>query len=88
MEFTAHFVLRLWQNNFTTFEVFSLKHYCRFKEAYEREMDHFVDLILDPTTQCAVSRADVLLSTRVADACEQSRREGRMVDLKPIPQTA
>jgi myo-inositol 2-dehydrogenase/D-chiro-inositol 1-dehydrogenase len=57
----------------------------RFKVAYEREMDHFVDLILDPSTECAVSRDDVLLSTRIANACDRSQREGRMVELEPIP---
>ena len=48
-------------------------------------MDHFVDLILDPSTECAVSRDDVLLSTRIANACDRSQREGRMVELEPIP---
>jgi myo-inositol 2-dehydrogenase/D-chiro-inositol 1-dehydrogenase len=57
----------------------------RFEVAYKREMDHFVDMILDPETQCAVTREDVVLCTRVANACERSQREGKMVGLEPIP---
>ena len=59
-------------------------HY-RFKVAYEREMDHFVSLVLDPTKECAVTRDEVLLCTRVANACERSQREGKMVELEPLP---
>ena len=49
-------------------------------------MDHFVDMILDRSVKCAVSRDDVLLSTRIANACERSQKEGRMVELEPVPQ--
>lgn len=58
----------------------------RFKIAYERELDHFVDLILDPSKPCAVSRDDVVLCTRIANACEKSQKECKMVELDPIPQ--
>lgn len=69
-------------------QVFKCVRLSRFKEAYEREMDHFLDLILDPaTTKCAVSQDDVLLSTRIANACERSQKEGRMVQLEPVPTT-
>ena len=51
----------------------------RYKEAYLLEMDTFLDLVLDPSLPCSVSKEDVLLSTRVADACETSIREGRVV---------
>jgi myo-inositol 2-dehydrogenase/D-chiro-inositol 1-dehydrogenase len=57
----------------------------RFQVAYEREMDHFVGLVLDPTKQCAVTRDEVLLCTRIANACERSQKEGRMVELEPLP---
>ena len=53
--------------------------------AYEQELDHFVSLVLDPTKQCAVTRDEVLLCTRVANACERSHKEGKMVELEPIP---
>ena len=58
----------------------------RFKEAYEREMDHFVDLVLDPSKPCAVSKEEVLLCTRIANACERSQKEGKIVGLEPVPQ--
>ena len=54
--------------------------------AYEREMDHFVDLVLDPSKPCLVTRDDVVLCTRIANACEQSQKEGKMVELDPVPQ--
>ena len=53
--------------------------------AYEREMDHFVDMVLDRSVKCAVTRNDVVLCTRVANACERSYKEGKMVELEPVP---
>ena len=58
----------------------------RFKEAYQRELDHFVDLVLDPSKPCAVTKEEVLLCARVANACERSQKEGRIVGLDPMPQ--
>ena len=58
----------------------------RFKVAYEREMDHFVDLVLDPTKQCLVKKDEVILVSRIANACDRSLKEGKMVELEPVPQ--
>ena len=59
----------------------------RFKEAYQKELDHFVDIVLDPSKPCAITRDDVLRCSRIADACERSQKEGRMVELEPPPKT-
>ena len=48
-------------------------------------MDHFVDMVLDPSIKCAVNKNDVVLCTRVANACERAHKEGRMVELEPVP---
>ena len=57
----------------------------RFKEAYQKELDHFLDTVLDPSVPCIITRDDVLLSSRIAEACKKSQREGRMVELDPTP---
>ena len=50
-------------------------------------MDHFVDMVLDLSIKCAVNKNDVVLCTRVANACacERAHKEGRMVELEPVP---
>ena len=48
-------------------------------------MDHFVGLVLDPSKPCAVSKEHVLLCTRIANACERSQKEGKIVGLEPVP---
>ena len=55
----------------------------RYKEAYLLELDTFVSIVLDPSLPCPISKADVLLSSRVADACETSLKEGRVVTFEP-----
>ena len=57
----------------------------RFKEAYQKELDHFLDTVLDPSMSCVITRDDVLLSSRIAEACKKSQREGRMVELERAP---
>ena len=57
----------------------------RYKQAYENELEHFLDTVLDPTTHPCVVRNDALLASRVATACERSAREGKMVSLDPVP---
>ena len=49
-------------------------------------MDHFVDLVLDPTKQCLVKKDEVILISRIANACDRSLKEGKMVELEPVPQ--
>lgn len=56
----------------------------RYEEAYLREMDAFLSIVSDPILPCPVTKQDVLLSGRVADACERSLKEGRTVTLDPI----
>jgi len=56
--------------------------------AYRRELDHFIDVVLDPSKPLSVTRDQTLLSSRVANACERSQREGKMVELEPAPPPA
>lgn len=56
----------------------------RYKDAYLKEMDTFLTIVSDPTCPCPVTKQDVLLSSRVADACERSLKEGKMVTLEPL----
>jgi myo-inositol 2-dehydrogenase/D-chiro-inositol 1-dehydrogenase len=53
----------------------------RYKQAYHRELDHFVDVILDPSIPLSVTKEQTLLSSRTAEACEVSAKEGRMVEI-------
>lgn len=57
----------------------------RYELAYKKELDHFVDCVLDPSKPVLVKRSETLLSSRVADACERSFKEGKMVSLEPEP---
>ena len=54
----------------------------RYKEAYRREMDAFLAMVQDPTLPHPVPKEDVLLSSRVADACERSLKEEKVVSLE------
>ena len=58
----------------------------RYEKAYRRELDEFIDVIRDPSLSLKVQRKDTLLTTRVANACEKSAQEGRMVPLEPVPE--
>ena len=53
----------------------------RYKEAYELEMDHFVTVILDPSVPLKVTQEEVLLSNKIANACERSLKEGRTISI-------
>ena len=57
----------------------------RYEIAYRRELEHFIDVVLDPTIPLLVTRESTLLSSRVADACERSQKEKRVVGLEPAP---
>ena len=57
----------------------------RYEVAYRRELDFFIDSVLDPTKKLLVTRDDIVLSLRIANACDRSMREGRMVGLEPLP---
>lgn len=57
----------------------------RYKEAYLKEMDTFLSIVRDPASSLRpVSKEDVLLCSRVADACEVSLKEGKMVTLDSV----
>ena len=53
----------------------------RYKEAYEMEVDHFVSVVLDPSVPLMITKEEVLLSSEVADACERSLKEGKMITI-------
>lgn len=57
----------------------------RYALAYQKELDHFLDCVLDPSKPLLVKRAETLLSNRVINACERSFKEGKMVPLEPEP---
>ena len=57
----------------------------RYQAAYKLELDHFIESVLDSSKPLLINRDDVLLSSRVANACEKSYKEGRMVALEPAP---
>lgn len=53
----------------------------RYEAAYRLELEHFINLVRDPSIPLCVTREQTLLTSRVADACEVSLREGRTVEL-------
>lgn len=53
----------------------------RYEEGYQAELDLFFDMVKDPSTPCHITKESVLLTSRIADACEKSVKEGRMVPL-------
>ena len=56
----------------------------RYKQAYREELNHFVDVVLDPSIPLRVTKEQTLLASRIAEACERSTKEGRMVEITPI----
>lgn len=57
---------------------FSFPH--RYREAYEYELEHFVD-VMKGLTELEVTRHDALLAGLVADACELSYKTGQTVQV-------
>jgi myo-inositol 2-dehydrogenase/D-chiro-inositol 1-dehydrogenase len=53
----------------------------RYRQAYLEELDHFIDVMLDPSILLSVTKEQTLLATRIAEACGRSAKEGRMVGL-------
>ncbi len=51
----------------------------RYKEAYERELDHFVSAVLEPASTLSVTKEEVLLSSKIATACEDSLKGGKVI---------
>lgn len=56
----------------------------RYKQAYREELNHFVDVVLDPSIPLCVTKEQTLLSSRIAEACEISAKEGRMVEIAAV----
>lgn len=52
----------------------------RYAEAYERELDHFVDVVLGKA-ELRVSKDDTIRALKVAEACETSLKTGTAVAL-------
>ncbi|KAJ8940489.1 hypothetical protein NQ318_008527 [Aromia moschata] len=57
----------------------------RFQEAYKREMEHFID-VLEGKAELLVEGRDLLAVSKIATACEESARTGKMVNLKWTPE--
>ncbi|XP_008211381.1 myo-inositol 2-dehydrogenase [Nasonia vitripennis] len=53
----------------------------RFKLAYYKEMEHFLDVVLGKA-QPAVQAKEILAVSKIASACEESARSGKTVDIK------
>lgn len=56
----------------------------RYKQAYHEELNHFIDVVLDPSVPLRVTKEQTLLSSRIAEACEISAKEGRMVEIATL----
>ena len=54
----------------------------RYELAYQLEHDHFIDCILDPSQTISVTHRDVAMVTKIAQACERSLKEGRVVKVE------
>jgi len=55
----------------------------RFREAYRRELEHFVDCVANDVAP-VVGGADGRAAQVLAEACARSLRDGRPVDV-PVP---
>ncbi|XP_063980711.1 inositol 2-dehydrogenase-like [Diachasmimorpha longicaudata] len=53
----------------------------RFRLAYRREMDNFLDIVLGKH-ELNVKPKEVLAVSRIASACEESARTGKMIEIK------
>ena len=56
----------------------------RYKQAYDEELNHFIDVVLDPSIPLSVTKDETLLASRIAEACEISAKEGRMVNITAL----
>ncbi len=54
------------------------------QRAYLQEMECFLSSVLDPSIPIPVTKRIVLLCSRIAEACERSLKEGKMVTLDSI----
>ncbi|PBC29648.1 oxidoreductase yrbE [Apis cerana cerana] len=56
----------------------------RFKNAYQAELNHFIDIVLGKD-ESSVLPEQTLAVSKVASACEESARTGKMVEIKWAP---
>ncbi|XP_003701107.2 myo-inositol 2-dehydrogenase [Megachile rotundata] len=56
----------------------------RFRNGYIRELDHFIDVVLG-LDELSVLPKETLAVSKVAAACEESARTGKMVEIKWAP---
>ena len=54
----------------------------RYKHAYMLELEHFLDLIVDPQKTMKVQKRDTLRATQLAIACEMSYKTGLPVSFQ------
>lgn len=53
----------------------------RFLNGYRREFDHFIDVTLGKA-ECSTKASESLAVSKIASACEESARTGKMIELK------
>ncbi|XP_050493041.1 inositol 2-dehydrogenase-like [Bombus huntii] len=56
----------------------------RFMNGYRRELDHFIDIVLG-RAECSVLPKETLAVIKIATACQESARTGKMVEIKWAP---
>ncbi|KAK1123529.1 hypothetical protein K0M31_008234 [Melipona bicolor] len=56
----------------------------RFMNGYRRELDHFVDVVLGKA-ECSVQPKETLAVIKIAAACQESARTGKIVDITWAP---
>lgn len=56
----------------------------RFMNGYRRELDHFVDVVLGKA-ECSVWPKETLAVIKIAAACQESARTGKIVDITWAP---
>ncbi|XP_012532501.2 myo-inositol 2-dehydrogenase [Monomorium pharaonis] len=53
----------------------------RFMNGYRRELDHFIDVLHDKTESMVKSK-EILAVSKIATACEESARTGKIMEIK------
>ncbi|XP_006618491.1 uncharacterized protein LOC102675776 [Apis dorsata] len=56
----------------------------RFRNAYQAELNHFIDIVLGKDESSVLPKQTLAVS-KVASACEESARTGKMVEIKWTP---
>jgi myo-inositol 2-dehydrogenase/D-chiro-inositol 1-dehydrogenase len=53
----------------------------RYPEAYQGELDHFIDLVLNPEQECALSGKHLHNITKILDAASAAAKQGSLVTI-------